>query len=453
MAKGGATSREHRGRNRAVSATIVIALALLSACSSPGPQPGVEPRSSDRTELPPPSRSTATPTSPSSPVPVARISVRPSETAWTAALDAAVGGRDVSVSVGVGHRIVHSHLGGVARVPASNQKLLTSMAALATWGPSFRFPTTATAASPVDDRLVRGDLWILGSGDPEVSASSMSRLATELRAAGLTRVRGSVVGDTSAFTREWWAPGWVRGLSRSFVTRATALAFDGNAGSGSPEERAAEALTTALESRGVEVAGAPRAAALDAGAPGAGDGATDLTTLARISSPPLRELLATQNHGSVNFYAEMLVKALGARATGGPGSTADGAAAVERWAEGWRVEAQVRDGSGLSHADRISTQNVVSLLLLAMREPWASALVGSLPGPGEGTVGDRLAGVPVRAKTGTLFETPVSSLGGYVTDADGSTVAFSVMSRGLDKSTAASIEDEIVRILAAADVG
>jgi serine-type D-Ala-D-Ala carboxypeptidase/endopeptidase (penicillin-binding protein 4) len=146
------------------------------------------------------------------------------------------------------------------------------------------------------------------------------------------------------------------------------------------------------------------------------------------------------------------VNALGARAAGGPGATTDGAAAVERWAEAWRVEAQVRDGSGLSHADRISTQGVVSLLLLAMHEPWAPALAGSLPGPGEGTVGDRLVGVPVHAKTGTLFETPVSSLGGYVTGADGSTVAFSVMSRGLDKSTAAAIEDEIVRIIAAADV-
>ncbi|HVF07860.1 MAG TPA: D-alanyl-D-alanine carboxypeptidase, partial [Actinomycetota bacterium] len=112
-----------------------------------------------------------------------------------------------------------------------------------------------------------------------------------------------------------------------------------------------------------------------------------------------------------------------------------------------------RDGSGLSYADRISTQGVVSLLLLTMREPWASALVGSLPGPGDGTVGDRLAGVPLRAKTGTLVETPVSSLGGYVTDADGTTVVFSVISRGVDKATAASIEDEIVRILAAADVG
>ena len=440
----------HRIRTRALSASIVVAVTVLSACTTSGARQQAQPSPSEEIRLRP-SRSVAAPVSPSPPPDVARLSVQPSDAPWTAAIDAAIAGRDVSVAVGVDARIVHSHLGRVVRVPASNQKLLTSMAALATWGPSFRFPTTAMAEAPFTDGVVRGDLWIVGSGDPGVSAASMARLATRLDAAGLTRVRGSVVGDTSAFTREWWAPGWVPGLSRSYVNRATALAFDANAGS-SPEEQASAALTAALESRGVEVVGAPRAASLDAGAPGLSEGATDLTPLARISSPPLRELLTTQNHGSVNFYAEMLLKALGARSTGGPGSTADGAAAMEGWAEGWGVEAQVRDGSGLSHADRISTQGVVSLLLLALREPWASVLVESLPGPGDGTVGDRLVGVPVRAKTGTLFETSVSSLGGYVTDANGATVAFSVMSRGLDKTIAASIEDEIVRILAAADI-
>jgi hypothetical protein len=39
-----------------------------------------------------------------------------------------------------------------------------------------------------------------------------------------------------------------------------------------------------------------------------------------------------------------------------------------------------------------------------------------------------------------------------VTDANGGTVAFSVISRGLDKTIAAAVEDEIVRVLAASDV-
>jgi hypothetical protein len=39
-----------------------------------------------------------------------------------------------------------------------------------------------------------------------------------------------------------------------------------------------------------------------------------------------------------------------------------------------------------------------------------------------------------------------------VTDGGGDTVAFAVISRGIDKSSASRIEDEIVRVLAGAHV-
>ncbi len=429
-----------RTRTRRRAAVAAAVFALLSACSAPQAMQSreqVTPSVSSRAD---PSWS-ATLTLPA-PTVAELITERLSDATWTSSIDAAIEGQDVSVAVGTGTRIVYEHLGEQARIPASNQKLLTTMAALEVWGPSFRFPTTAMARKPAFDGVVRGDLWIVGSGDPEISTASMARLASRLHAAGLARVVGSVMGDMSAFTREWWAPGWVTGLSRSYVNRATALAFDGNAGAGLPEQQAAVSLTEALEALGVEIAGVP----------GAGEGPTDLTPLTRIPSAPLADLLTTQNHGSVNFYAEMLLKALGAQATGAPGSTADGAAMVESWADGWGVDAQVRDGSGLSHEDRISTHDLVALLLLAAREPWGSTLVRSLPGPGDGTVGSRLIGLPVRAKTGTLFETPVSSLSGYVTDASGTSVAFSVISRDLDKTTASAIEDEVVGILAGARI-
>ena len=175
--------------------------------------------------------------------------------------------------------------------------------------------------------------------------------------------------------------------------------------------------------------------------------------MARIASRPLRRLLSVQNHGSVNFYAETLLKALGAGTTGGVGSTAAGAEVVEAWALRQGVTAQVRDGSGLSHQDLVSTRGLATLLLLAQDEPWGRVLDASLAPPGDGTLEGRLLGIPVRAKTGTLFETPVSSLSGYVTDAGGTRVAFSVISRGLEKTTAIAIEDAIVRALAGSRIG
>jgi D-alanyl-D-alanine carboxypeptidase/D-alanyl-D-alanine-endopeptidase (penicillin-binding protein 4) len=388
---------------------------------------------------------TATPTPPD---PVASSStpaivVDPVDAGWTREIEEAIGGRDVSVAVGADDRIRFVHAGAIRRIPASNQKLLTSLAALDTFGPDHRFTTIAAVRHPPRDGTIRGDLWLVGSGDPEIDAGSMARLAVAVRAAGVARITGRVVGDTSAFTREWWARGWVPGLSRSYVTRTTALTFEGNEGSGLPEEAAASSLTAALLAQGVEVVEAA----------GAGAAPARLDPVARIASRPLRELLAVQNHGSVNFYAETLLKALGAQDSGGVGSTAAGAGAVEAWAARHGVTAQVRDGSGLSHQDLVSAQGLVTLLLLAQDESWGRTLDASLAPAGDGTLEGRLLGIPVRAKTGTLFETPVSSLSGYVTDAGGARIAFSVISRGLDKSTAIAIEDAVVRALAGSRVG
>jgi hypothetical protein len=100
------------------------------------------------------------------------------------------------------------------------------------------------------------------------------------------------------------------GISRH-VTRPTALAIDGNRGAGSPELRAASALRIALRGLGVEVGGGAAV----------GRAPAHLRRLSGIRSATLASLVRSQNHDSVNFIAEMLTKALGARVAGA-GSTA-----------------------------------------------------------------------------------------------------------------------------------
>ena len=352
-------------------------------------------------------------------------------------------GTNVSVAVGEGERIVFMHNALMPRMPASNEKLMTSMAALDLFGAAHRFSTAAESVASLSGAVLNGDLWIVGSGDPELTGARLSALASELYAKGLRRIAGAVLGDTSEFDRGWWAPGWQPGISRSFVTRPTALAIDGNAGSGLPETAAAAALTRALESLGVRVDGRP----------GSGAAPKGLRRIAVVRSAPLGDILARQNHGSINFDAEMITKALGEATNGGRGSTASGARAVETWVEDHGVRARVLDGSGLSHLDRISAAGIVTLLLEAGLRPWGEVLFDSLAAPGQGTMVGRLGGIPVRAKTGTLFITPASALSGYVRAADGRRLAFSVISRGLDKAAAVGIEDAIVRILAASRIG
>ncbi len=367
-----------------------------------------------------------------------RISNEPSDASWASTITTTIGGQDVSVAVGIGRRIVYAHLGDEPRVLASNEKLLTSMAALDLLGSSFRYTTRVAAAGRVANGILHGDLWLVGGGDPTLSVDDLTALATSVRDRGITRVAGHVVGDTGAFDRGWWAPGWLKGISRQYVTRPTALRLVG--GDSSPEGEATSSFLAALASAGVSIDGDSRI----------GPAPNDLRTLATDRSPALATLLVHQNHESDNLYAELATKFLGGE--DGVASTASGAAVIRGWAKDVGVSSGVRDGSGLSDQDETSAVGMVTLLLAAQQERWFPALERSLPAGGEGTLGSRLAGVPVRAKTGTLFIRPASTLSGYVTTRAGTQVAFSVLTHDLPDGTAVAIEDAIVRTLAAASI-
>ena len=166
--------------------------------------------------------------------------------------------------------------------------------------------------------------------------------------------------------------------------------------------------------------------------------------LGTIQSAPLIDILRRQNLDSLNLDAEVLTKMLGAAAFGPPGSIAKGARAIQRWAQRHGVRVAAHDGSGLSYRNSISTNGVVRLLSAANREPWASPLRSTLPTPGEGTLAGRLAGLRVRAKTGTLLQ-QVSALSGWVWLRTSHRWAeFSILSRGLSKPQAVALEDGIV---------
>jgi D-alanyl-D-alanine carboxypeptidase len=411
-----------------------VALCLTTGCTRASQDVVAEPSASPAGSSP-----HASPKATSSPERSPGATVDPIYAPWADAINATIDGRDVSVAVGLGNRIVYTHLGTEPRVLASNEKLLTSMAALDLLGPSFRYQTTADVDRRLRGGVLHGNLWLVGSGDPTLTTSDLAALAARLRATGLRRVTGSVIGDTSAFDRGWWAPGWLPRISREYVTRPTALRLAG--GDSSPEPEAAAAFAAALLAAGVEVDGNTSV----------GRAPLDAKPHAAIRSPSMSQLLVEQNHESDNLYAELAAKALG-DARGSEGSTAAGATVIQRWATAAGSDTIVRDGSGLSDQDRTTANGMVTMLLGARRSPWFSSLYRSLPAGGEGTLSSRLAGVPVRAKTGTLFIRPASTLSGYVRTRAGTLVAFSVLTHDLPESTALAIEDGVVRTLAASSI-
>jgi D-alanyl-D-alanine carboxypeptidase/D-alanyl-D-alanine-endopeptidase (penicillin-binding protein 4) len=204
-----------------------------------------------------------------------------------------------------------------------------------------------------------------------------------------------------------------------------------------PERRAAAALADDLRAAGVRVDGAARAGA-------APDG---LRSIAVVRSSPLEDILTRQNVSSINQDAETLSKLLATDVSGKPGSIARGADSIQEWADARGADVRLHDASGLSYADRVTTSDLAALLNRALRRPWGNALLTSLPAPGDGTLGSRLAGLEVRAKTGTLIR-DVSTLSGYVRLRGGRWASFSIMSE-LPKDEAVGLEDAIVRAIAA----
>lgn len=427
----------HPKRFRPLTPLLLIA---ALACTAPRAIPIEPPRSTAGS----PSRPGAVPVDPSSPgraTPTASTVPAIHAPAWTDALTTAAGS-GASIAVVVDGVQIYGHLAKEPRAPASNEKLLLSMAILDRMGPGARFPTEAVAAGAVRHGVLHGDLWLVGHGDPLLDTTGLTRLAARLRARGITRVQGAVMGDTSGFRRDRWAFGW-RPIALQFISVPTALAYQENEDASGfvfdPERRAAGAFRDALGRTGIAVQG------------GAGAGAvpTHLTPLAHIGSAPLGALLHVQNVNSDNLIAETLSKALGAAEGADPSSIPAGAAAIRRWAASWGADVRAFDASGLSYRNRVSALTMASLLDRALGTPWGPTLLRSLATPGEGTLSGRLAGVPVHAKTGTLI-LAVSALSGYVRLRDGRLAAFSVLCHGISLAGAHGIQDAVARALAAA---
>jgi len=371
---------------------------------------------------------------------------------WKRDLDRIVRGKSIGVRVGEGGRTLYSHSSKTRRVPASNQKLLLSMALLDRFEPGHRIPTSVLGAR-VTRGVLRGNLFIVGRGDPTLATSGrfaenlpfepayLGRLATKLKKAGLRRIKGRVVGVHSYFAHDWWASGWKSSFRAMYAPLASALNINGNVHNGrhidNPEWRAAKLLTEKLRATGVRVGGSP----IRGGAPAPG-----AEVIAQIESPPLSTMLRYMNRKSSNFFAEVLGKRLGVERSGPLGTMAKGARAIEAWAARYHASVVAHDSSGLSSSNRASPKAITKLIYAAERQPWGARLRDMLPRGGEGTLEDRLKGVRVRAKTGTLDS--ISTLAGWVKlKRTKSWAAFSLMSKGMPKSTAARLEDRIMRLL------
>ena len=189
-----------------------------------------------------------------------------------------------------------------------------------------------------------------------------------------------------------------------------------------------------------------------AGGSGAATTPADAVALAQVQSPTLAELLGLMLPPSDNFFAEMLVKDLGAR-FGGAGTTAAGASVVARTISallGFRPH--VVDGSGLSESDHTSPYQVADLLAsgwTARRSERCCATTWPWPAT-PGTLALRMRDTGRRgrcqAKTGTL--TGVSNLAGYCQTINGEQIVFAIFTDGISTEAAHTFQDHMTITLA-----
>ncbi|MEZ5322707.1 MAG: D-alanyl-D-alanine carboxypeptidase/D-alanyl-D-alanine-endopeptidase [Microthrixaceae bacterium] len=331
---------------------------------------------------------------------------------------------------------------------ASNQKLVTALAALDTFGPNATFATTFKTLAPPKDGVVDGDLFMVGGGDPVIDTDTYQRtmhygrtphtslegIADTLVAKGIRHITGSIIGDDRYFDSQRTVASWPRRyLQQGQVGPLSALSVNDArtypalpGGSGSPQPAtdpagyAATALTQLLVARGVGVDGAPRGGPTPEAA----------TTVAEVRSLPVRDLIAEMLRFSDHNTAELLTKAVG-RTAKGAGTTDDGVAAASEVLRrhGLDVNGTVlKDGSGLDPENRLTCSLLTGILGVGGPSgPIADGLAVA-DGP-DGTLRDRFGGSPaahaVRAKTGTLNN--VTALSGWIRTSHGAEVRFSII--------------------------
>jgi D-alanyl-D-alanine carboxypeptidase/D-alanyl-D-alanine-endopeptidase (penicillin-binding protein 4) len=403
--------------------------------------------------------------------------------------------------------VLFAHNAAVQFNPASNTKMLTTAAAMSYLGADFRYHTALYGPDPDADGVVHGDVVLRGSGDPSLTTSDVAEIAHALSARGVQRIEGDLVADPRFHARGHKAddPGDGEGaliLNRNTYGVRVRPGDVGHPAIVSIEPRvemfgvenqtttvhgkksrlridsyrkddklivtvrgriadnrddyvdlrrladgsllAASVLRAALGDFGVELTGRVRSGTVAA-----------TTMLGEHISAPLSEVCRISNKPSNNFVAEAIYKTLGGELYGLPGTLAKGTRAVVDYltTEGIKPGAyKIVNGSGLTHENRITPQDLSSLLrkiyydLSVAPEFMASLAVAGI----DGTIRNRFMGTDavglVRAKTGTL--TGVSALSGYVGDKD-DVLIFSIFVEGFRHRRTNEVRHAQVRMVEA----
>ena len=354
------------------------------------------------------------------------------------------------LAVSVDGRPVSSWNGDVPVIPASTNKLLIAGAATEILGSDHRFTTSVAASAPVEG-VVDGDLYLIGGGDPLLVATdfpidddaadpaattALDTLADAVVGAGITSIRGSIIGDGTRYDDEFVNPTWGTGVAYVDAGPIGGLLVNDGQTIGrsgrqrDPGEAAAREFSRLLRDRGVAISNGWDTGVLEPGTP----------VIATVESAPLSAIVADMLARSDNDTAEMLLKEIGVAAAD-DGTTEAGLRVLDSTVGSWNAPMDavvLADGSGLSTNNRLTCDTLIAVLTHLEQTP---AIDGLAVAGRSGTLIDEFLGTPVEgslvAKTGTLRNPPddadppeVKALAGYLDAPDGSVLEFALVLNG-----------------------
>ncbi|MCM3387947.1 D-alanyl-D-alanine carboxypeptidase/D-alanyl-D-alanine endopeptidase [Ureibacillus chungkukjangi] len=439
-----------------------------------------------------------------------------------------LGNQNISVSlrdVDSGE-LIYMKNGDVAMKPASTLKLLTASAALEMLGPDYRFQTKLYIDGEVEGKVLNGDIYVKGGGDPTLQKKDFTFMADILMFYGIQQINGNLYGDESLFLGEQLTPGIAKDdESYYFAARTSALSMspdnDYDAGTiiinvnaasnvgGRPTFSAEPSLSGMIinnlavtvnkgQKNSIEILREHRTNrititgniplntsfkdwvtlndptintlhAIRESFEASGLAFADTMKIDRGIVPkgansiytkyslPLKSLMYPFLKLSNNSMADIFIKTMG-REFNGKGDTIEGLAALKEHGisiglnmENWSFE----DGSGMSHANKV-TANELSLLLTKIDEsPSFKFLHSSLPIGGQT---DRIIGGSLKnrftqenyknrviAKTGHI--SGVYTLAGYVKANSGRTFAFTIMTQNQTSVRLNAIDEVVKKII------
>ncbi|MBT5469080.1 MAG: D-alanyl-D-alanine carboxypeptidase/D-alanyl-D-alanine-endopeptidase [Nitrospina sp.] len=114
-------------------------------------------------------------------------------------------------------------------IPASNAKILTTAVALKYLGSNYRYTTRIYTDGVLENQILKGNLYIKGSGDPKLVTEQLWLLVNELRNLPIKKITGNIIADSSFFDERMRVKTWIKNPgAQAYEAPLGALSFNFN---------------------------------------------------------------------------------------------------------------------------------------------------------------------------------------------------------------------------------